>query len=172
MLDTVLAAAQLNADGTERERVDFFAEDLAASASLSGAVNRTNRLPPPKVFTLLFDYNTREEPLSDAQLQVLKAELGGRDPAEPLRIAMTGHADCFGPRWYNQILSEDRVKNVFNGVIRPALLAQGFTEDMLNDKKRFKLARLGESAPATGDEPARRCEEASDPDRRVVVVVQ
>ena len=64
------------------------------------------------------------------------------------------------------------MKNVFNGVIRPALLAQGFTEDMLNDKKRFKLARLGESAPATGDEPARRCEEASDPDRRVVVVVQ
>lgn len=171
VLDQVLAAAQLNADGTEGERVDFFAEDLAASASLAGAVNRTNNLPPPKVFTLLFEYNTRAAPNEDAQLAALKAELQSRDPAEPLRIAMTGHADCVGPRWYNTILSEDRVRNVFDEVIKPTLLSKGFTEEALADKRRFKLAGLGESAPVTQREKGQRCE-ASDPDRRVVVVVQ
>ena len=171
VLDKVLAAAQLNADGTEGERVDFFAEDLAASASLSGAVNRSNNLPPPKVFTLLFDYNTREAPIEDAQLAALRDELQSRSPDEPLRIAMTGHADCVGPRWYNTILSEDRVQNVFDGVIRPTLLAKGFSEDALADDKRFKLAGLGESVPATQRDKGQRCE-ASDPDRRVVVVVQ
>lgn len=171
VLDQVLAAAQLNADGTEGERVDFFAEDLAASASLKGAVDRSNNLPPPKVFTLLFDYNTREAPLEDARLAALRAELQTRDPAEPLRIAMTGHADCVGPRWYNTILSEDRVRNVFDKVIKPTLLGKGFTEDALDDEKRFKVAGLGESAPATQRDKGQRCE-ASDPDRRVVVVVQ
>lgn len=171
VLDQVLAAAQLNADGTEGERVDFFAEDLAASASLKGAVDRTNNLPPPKVFTLLFEYNTREAPIEDAQLAALRSELQTRDPAEPLRIAMTGHADCVGPRWYNTILSEDRVRNVFDGVIKPTLLGKGFTEEMLGDGKRFKLAGLGENVPATQRDKGVRCE-ASEPDRRVVVVVQ
>ncbi len=171
VLDQVLAAAQLNADGTEGERVDFFAEDLAASASLKGAVDRTNNLPPPKVFTLLFEYNTREAPIEDAQLAALRAELQTRDPEEPLRIAMTGHADCVGPRWYNTIISEDRVRSVFDTVIKPTLLGKGFTEDTLTDEKRFKLAGLGESVPATGRDKGARCE-ASEPDRRVVVVVQ
>lgn len=171
VLDKVLAAAQLNADGTEGERVDFFAEDLAASASLSGAVNRTNALPPPKVFTLLFEYNTREAPIEDAQLAALRTELQSRSPEEPLRIAMTGHADCVGPRWYNTIISEDRVRNVFENVIKTTLLEKGFTEETLGDDKRFKLAGLGESVPVTEREQGQRCE-ASDPDRRVVVVVQ
>ena len=171
VLDKVLAAAQLNADGTEGERVDFFAEDLAASASLASAVDRSNNLPPPKVFTLLFEYNTREAPIEDAQLAALREELKSRSPEEPLRIAMTGHADCVGPRWYNTILSEDRVRNVFGAVIKPTLLEKGFTEDTLNDKKRFKLAGLGESVPASQRERGQRCE-ASEPDRRVVVVVQ
>ncbi len=171
VLDKVLAAVQLNADGTEGERVDFFAEDLAASASLASAVNRANNLPPPKVFTLLFEYNTREVPIADAQLAALQAELGTRNPAEPLRIAMTGHADCVGPRWYNQILSEDRVNNVFGNVIKPALLEKGFTEAVLEDEKRFKVAGLGEAVPAAVSGAGKRCE-ASDPDRRVIVVVQ
>lgn len=171
VLDKVLAAAQLNADGTEGERVDFFAEDLAASASLASAVDRTNNLPPPKVFTLLFDYNTREAPIEEDQLKALRAELSTRNPEEPLRIAMTGHADCVGPRWYNTIISEDRVKNVFETVIKPTLLQKGFTEDTLSDDKRFKLAGLGESVPASKRDKGQSCE-ASDPDRRVVVVVQ
>lgn len=171
VLDRVLAAAQLNADGTEGERVDFFAEDLAASPSLSAAVDRANNLPGPKVFTLLFDYNTREAPIENKQLAALRAELETRDPKDPLRIAMTGHADCVGPRWYNTIISEDRVQNVFDTVIKPTLLGKGFTEEALTDDKRFKLAGLGESVPAVRRDKDQRCE-ASDPDRRVVVVVQ
>jgi len=171
VLDKVLAAAQLNADGTEGERVDFFAEDLASLASLASAVDRTNNLPPPKVSTLLFDYNTREAPIEEDQLKALRAELSTRNPEEPLRIAMTGHADCVGPRWYNTIISEDRVKNVFETVIKPTLLQKGFTEDTLSDDKRFKLAGLGESVPASNRDKGQSCE-ASDPDRRVVVVVQ
>ena len=84
---------------------------------------------------------------------------------------MTGHADCVGPRWYNAIISEDRVKNVFETVIKPTLLQKGFTEDTLSDDKRFKLAGLGESVPASNRDKGQSCE-ASDPDRRVVVVVQ
>ncbi len=169
VLDTVLAAAQLDSGGTGGETVDFFAEDLAASPGLSGAVNRTNNLPPPKVFTVLFGYNERTPLDADPGLAALAAELQTRDPAEPLRIAMTGHADCVGPRWYNQLISEDRVQSVFDQTIQPILLAKGFDEALLADEKRFKLVGLGKSVPAV--EPGARCE-ASDPDRRVVVVVQ
>lgn len=171
VLDKVLAAAQLNADGTGGEKVDFFAEDLAASASLSSAVDRANNLPAPKVFTLLFDYNTRDAPIEEKQLKALRAELSTRDPEAPLRIAMTGHADCVGPRWYNTILSEDRVRNVFENVIKATLLKKGFTEETLNDDKQFRVAGLGESVPAARRDKGQRCE-ATDQDRRVIVVVQ
>ncbi|MEM7546117.1 MAG: hypothetical protein AAF367_11325 [Pseudomonadota bacterium] len=169
VLDRVLAAAQLDNGGTGGEAIDFFAEDLAASPALAGAVDRSNNLPPPKVFQVLFGYNERDPVADDPGLISLVAELKTRDPAEPLRIAMTGHADCVGPRWYNQLISEDRVQNVFGQVIRPTLLGQGFGENELDDSKRFKLVGLGETVPARA--PGDRCE-ASDPDRRVVVVVQ
>lgn len=169
VLDKVLAAAQLDNGGTGSETVDFFAEDLAASPGLSGAVNRTNNLPPPKVFTVLFDYNQRDPIASDTGLTALVEELKSRNPEEPLRIAMSGHADCVGPRWYNQLISEDRVKNVFDQVISPALVAQGFDQETLSNDKQFKLVGLGETVPA--GVPGNRCE-PSDPDRRVVVVVQ
>lgn len=169
VLDKILAAAQLNADGTEGEAIDFFADDLKASPSLSGAVDRSNNLPPPKVFTVLFGYNEREPVADDPGLVALIAELKTRDPAEPLRIAMTGHADCVGPNWYNTLISEDRVENVFTQTIVPTLSAQGFSDETLEDERKFKLAGLGETVPART--PGNRCE-ASDPDRRVVVVVQ
>ena len=169
VLDKVLAAVQTNADGTEGEAIDFFADDLKASPSLSGAVDRSNNLPPPKVFQVFFAYNTRDADLADEGAVALKAELETRSPEEPLRIAMTGHADCVGPRWYNQIISEDRVKSVFETVIKPTLLAKGFSEDVLGDEKRFKLAGLGESG-ATKPEQG-KCA-ATDADRRVAVVVQ
>ncbi len=73
--------------------------------------------------------------------------------------------NCVGPRWYNTIISEDRVKNVFETVIKPTLLQKGFTEDTLSDDKRFKLAGLGESVPASKRDKGQSCE-ASDPDRR------
>ena len=169
VLDKILAAAQLNADGTEGEAIDFFADDLRASPTLAGAVDRSNNLPPPKVFTILFGYNERAPLSGDEGLSALVAELKTRSPEEPLRIAMTGHADCVGPNWYNTIISEDRVKAVFDDVVRTTLIEQGFTEETLGDKRKFKLAGLGETVPA--GEPGNRCE-ASDPDRRVVVVVQ
>ena len=167
VLDKVLAAAQTNADGTGGEAVDFYADDLKASPSLSGAVDRSNALPPPKVFQVFFAYNTREADIASDGAKALAAELATRDPKEPLRIAMTGHADCVGPRWYNQIISEDRVKSVFDTVIRPALVKQGFSEEMLDDRKQFKLVGLGETAAKA----AGRCA-ARDEDRRVAVVVQ
>lgn len=169
VLDRVLAAAQLGAGGEGGERVDFFAEDLAAAPGLKSAVDRTNALPPPKVFTILFGYNEPAPLADDPQLPLLRAELASRDPAEPLRIALSGHADCVGPNWYNTILSERRADAVFDEVIRPALLARGFTEDALDNKRRFKLVGLGETAPAV--EPPGRCA-ATDENRRVVVVVQ
>lgn len=169
VLDKVLAAAQLEADGTEGEAVDFFAEDLAASAALKGAVDRTEALPPPRVFTIGFDYNRRTPAEGDPQAPLLAVELAARDPGEPLRIALSGHADCVGPNWYNTILSEARARAVFEGIIRPALLARGFAEETLRDRRRFKLVGLGETAPAV--EPAGRCA-PTDENRRVVVVVQ
>lgn len=169
VLDRVLAAAQLDTGGTGGEAIDFFAEDLAASPALKGAVDRSNNLPPPKVFQVLFGYNERDPVADDPGLLALVAELETRDPAEPLRIAMTGHADCVGPRWYNQLISDDRVRNVFEQVIRPTLIAKGFDEALLADDQRFKLAGLGENVPAVA--PGERCA-ASDLDRRVVVVVQ
>ncbi len=169
VLDKVLAAAQFEPDGSEGEPVDFFPEDLAASAALKGAVDRTNALPPPRVFTILFDYNSRQPEAGDPQVPLLQAELASRDPAEPLRIALSGHADCVGPRWYNTMISEDRARAVFDGIIKPALLSRGFSEATLADKKRFKLVGLGESAPAV--EPEGRCAPTEE-NRRVVVVVQ
>ena len=169
VLDRVLAAAQLDAGGTGGERVDFFAEDLAAAPGLRSAVDRTNALPPPKVFTILFGYNEEQPLAGDAQLPLLAEELSGRDPAEPLRISLSGQADCVGPNWYNTILSEKRAQAVFDGTIRPALIARGFAEDALADPRRFKLVGLGETAPAV--EPEGRCA-ATDENRRVIVVVQ
>lgn len=169
VLDRVLAAAQLGAGGEGGEAVDFFAEDLAAAPGLKGAVDRTNNLPPPKVFSIHFDYNRREPMAGDPQIGALKEELASRSPEEPLRIAMSGHADCVGPRWYNTLISEDRAKSVFDEIIRPALIRRGFAEAMLADKKRFKLSGLGEEAPAI--EPGSRCR-PTDENRRVVVVVQ
>ncbi|MEX2520594.1 MAG: hypothetical protein WD969_14825 [Paracoccaceae bacterium] len=169
VLDRVLAAAQLGVGGEGGEAVDFFAEDLAAAPGLKGAVDRTNNLPPPKVFSIHFDYNRREPIADDPQIGALKAELASRSPEEPLRFVLSGHADCAGPRWYNTMISEDRVKSVFEGIIRPALLMRGFPEAALADKKRFKLVGLGEGAPAVKSGP--RCE-ATDENRRVVVVVQ
>ncbi|MEL6793470.1 MAG: hypothetical protein AAFP78_08460, partial [Pseudomonadota bacterium] len=168
ILDRVLAAAQTNADGTGGEAVDFFAEDLRASPSLSSAVDRSNSLPPPKVYQMFFGYNDGEADINEEGAIALTAELKTRSPEEPLRIAMSGHADCVGPRWYNQLISERRVQSVFDLVIKPALLSQGFSEEALNDRKRFKLVGLGETAAKP--EPG-RCA-ATDADRRVAVVVQ
>ncbi|MEL7463395.1 MAG: hypothetical protein AAFN79_04975 [Pseudomonadota bacterium] len=168
ILDRVLAAAQTNADGTGGESVDFFAADLQASASLAGAVDRTNNLPPPKVFQVFFAYNTRDADIADEGAVALAEELKTRSPEEPLRIAMSGHADCVGPRWYNQIISEDRVQSVFDAIIKPTLIARGFTEEVLNDRQRFKLVGLGETAAKP---PEGRCA-ATDADRRVAIVVQ
>ncbi len=168
VLDRVLAAAQTNADGSGGEAVDFYPSDLRASATLAGAVDRTNNLPPPKTFQIFFESNEGEPLAGDQGVADLRKELGDRDPGEPLRIALSGYADCVGPRWYNQILSEKRVRNVFEMIVEPTLLAQGFSEEALKDKRRFKLAGLGETA--TDARPG-RCA-AKDEDRRVTVIVQ
>lgn len=168
VLDRVLAAAQTDADGSGGETVDFYPSDLRASPLLAGAVDRTNQLPPPKTFQIFFDTNDREVPADDEGAAALRAELGTRDPAEPLRIALSGYSDCVGARWYNQLLSEARAKAVFEDIVRPSLIAQGFSEETLGDKRRFKLSGLGETK-ATRE--AGRCE-GEDMDRRVTVIVQ
>lgn len=170
VLDEVLEAAQVNADGTDGEKVDFYVADLNASPALTNVVQRANDLPPPAVFQIRFGYNQRSPVEDDPQMQLLREELARRSPAEPLRIVMAGHADCVGPRWYNQMISEDRVKALFAEVIRPALLAQGFPPETLDDPKKLKLLGLGEELPARKRDGA-RCE-ADDQERRVVVVIQ
>lgn len=169
VLDQVLAAAQLSAGGVDAETVDFFYEDLAASPRLSAAVARANNLPPPKVFNIRFDYNSRDLPLNDPELKALQEELKARDPAEPIRIAVSGHADCVGPRWYNTMISEDRAKVVFEEGILPVLEASGFDGEVMKDPKRVRLSALGEAKPVKM--PEGRCE-SLDENRRVVVVVQ
>lgn len=169
VLDRVLAAAQLDPGGKDGEPVDFYEEDLAAAPGLSSAVQRSNDLPPPRIFQIYFDYNSRTPAAGDPQIERLRAELASRDPAEPLRVAIRGHADCVGPRWYNVTISEDRAKAVRDEVVFPTLLANGFSEETLKDKKLFRLDGVGETVPAV--EPARRCE-PEDKNRRVVVVVQ
>ncbi|MEM7524991.1 MAG: hypothetical protein AAF360_14795 [Pseudomonadota bacterium] len=169
VLDKVLAAAQLDPGGVGGETVDFFPSDLQASPTLSGAVDRANSLPPPKIFRLFFDTESDTLTAADPGFADLTSELRMRSPDEPLRIALSGHADCVGPGFHNQALSEKRAQTVFDEVIRVTLLEQGFSEELLNDKKRFKLVGLGENVPAV--DPGARCE-ATDADRRVVVVVQ
>lgn len=169
VLDRVLAAAQLEPGGTGGEEVDFFEEDLAAAPGLSSVVQRSDNLPPPRVFQIYFDSNSRTLAAGDPAIAALRTELASRDPAEPLRIAIRGHADCVGPRWYNMMISEDRAKAVRDEIIRPALAANGFSEEMLDDRKLFRFSGAGESSPVVKSD--QRCAPEED-DRRVVVVVQ
>lgn len=169
VLDRVLAAAQLDSDGSEGEEVDFFPEDLAAAPRLSGAVERSSSLPPPRVFQIHFDFNRLTPREDDPQIAALLTELAKRDPGEPLRIQLSGHADCVGSSRDNKEVSSARARAVFSDIIRPALIERGFDEAALNDRRRFKLVGLGASAPAVKPGAVCRREEAN---RRVVVVVQ
>ncbi|MEM8752818.1 MAG: hypothetical protein AAGF90_07570, partial [Pseudomonadota bacterium] len=170
VLDEVLAAAQLDAGGQGGERVDFFPSDLAASPALSGAVERANDLPPPQVFRLFFEEDSDTLTAADPGYAELTAELKSRSPEEPIRVVLSGHADCVGPAGYNQALSDRRVRVVFEEVIRPALTERGFDEADFADRSRFQLVALGERVPASP--PDRPGCAPEDEDRRVVVVVQ
>ncbi|MFV0473124.1 MAG: OmpA family protein [Pikeienuella sp.] len=169
VLDRVLAAAQLDAGGTDGEMVDFYPEDLAASPGLQGAVNRANNLPPPRIFQIHFGYDSRAPEADDPQIEALKAELATRGPEEPLRVAVSGHADCVGPRWYNKMISDDRARAVFEQIVYPILLERGFDEAALRDRKSFRLSGIVVAAPAV--KPENGCVR-EDGNRRVVVVVQ
>ncbi|MGB0854925.1 MAG: hypothetical protein ACPGSI_16635, partial [Pikeienuella sp.] len=133
ILDEVLEAAQLGKGGVGAQNVEFYPEDLAASATLKAAVDRANNLPAPEVFVVYFDYNERS-PVegADTGTQALRSYLEGLDPAESIRIAISGHADCVGPRWYNKMIAADRITATADEVIKPALRVAGFTEDLLN----------------------------------------
>ena len=172
ILDEVLEAAQLGQGGSNAQNVEFYPEDLAASQTLQAAVDRANNLPPPKVFVVYFDYNERS-PVegADTGTQALRSYLEGLDPAESIRIAISGHADCVGPRWYNKMIAEDRINATIEEVVKPALRVAGFTDGLLDDPKRVKLLNAGESAPARRVEEGAKCQSLPE-DRRVIVIVQ
>lgn len=172
VLDEVLEAAQLGKDGANAENVEFYPEDLAASLTLQAAVDRANNLPPPKVFVVYFDYNERS-PVegADTGTAALRSYLEGLDPAESIRIAISGHADCVGPRWYNKMIADDRINAVIEEVVKPALRVAGFTDGLMDDRKRVKLLNSGESAPARRVEKGTKCQSFPE-DRRVIVLVQ
>ena len=172
ILDEVLEAAQLGQGGVDAQTVEFYPEDLAASATLQAAVDRANNLPAPQVFIIYFDYNERS-PVegADTGTQALRSYLEGLDPAESIRIAISGHADCVGPRWYNKMIADDRIKATAEEVIKPALRVAGFSDDLLSDPKRVKLLNAGESSPARRVEPGAKCQSLPE-DRRVIVIVQ
>lgn len=172
ILDEVLEAAQLGQAGTNAQNVEFYPEDLAASITLKAAVDRANNMPPPKIFVVYFDYNERS-PVegADTGTQALRSFLEGLDPADSIRIAISGHADCVGPRWYNKMLADDRIAALSDEVIKPALRVAGFTDGLLSDPKRVKLLNAGESAPAKRVEKGAKCQSLPE-DRRVIVIVQ
>lgn len=178
VLDKILAAAQLDRDGTGNETIDFFPEDLAASPLLAGVVERADSLPPPERFTILFEKEAPEPAPNDTNIAELVAAIEARDPKEPIRIVLTGHTDCTGSRAYNKRLSQRRVNHVFSEVIAPLLIARGFAEKDLANRDRLKVegvgayakAGLGETAPLDGT-PGGRCEENAQ-ERRVSVLLQ
>lgn len=172
ILDEVLEAAQLGQGGQNAQTVEFYPEDLAASVTLKAAVDRANNLPAPEVFVVFFDYNERS-PVegADTGTQALRSYLEGLDASESIRIAISGHADCVGPRWYNLMIAEDRIKALSEEVIKPALRVAGFTDDLLSDPKSVKLLNAGESAPAKRVKSGAKCQSLPE-DRRVIVIVQ
>ncbi|MGB0506716.1 MAG: hypothetical protein ACPGGK_11020, partial [Pikeienuella sp.] len=171
VLDTVLGAAELEPGGKGGKPVDFFPEDLAASKALAEVVSRANGLPPPKVFRIFFDYNERTpSPSPDNQIDELVAELSARNPEDVLRVAISAHADCVGPRWYNTLLAEDRMDSVLNGIVRATLRKAGFSEEAVMNDRMIKATNQGESTPAQAVE-GNTCV-SLDEDRRVIVVVQ
>lgn len=172
VLDKVLSAAQLEPGGQGGKEVDFFPEDLAASKALANVVSRANGLPPPKVFRIFFDYNERSpSPSPDNEIDELVAELEARNPDDVLRVAISGHADCVGPRWYNTLLAEDRLNSVLDGIVRATLRKAGFAEEAVMNERMIKATNQGESTPALAREDGAKCV-SLDEDRRVVVVVQ
>lgn len=171
VLDEVLEAAQFGDGGAGGDKVDFYYDDLNASPRLRNVVARADDLPPPVIFTLGYAYNERLAPAADPKREALAAEIAKRDPKEPLRITVAGHADCVGPRWYNTMISEDRAEDVVNEVVRPALEARGFDVDAMIAANMLAWAGLGESQPVTPREKGEKCAPA-DENRRVVVVVQ
>lgn len=169
VLDDVLAAAQFEAGGANGETVDFYDSDLAAAPGLSGAVARTDSLPPPRTFRILFASGAVSPVEGAEEIAALRAELAGRDPGAPLRVALTGHADCVGPAGYNRGLSRRRARTIAEEIVRPALREAGFFDETLNDPRTFRITGRGESDPAVRGGP--RCD-AEAANRRVVVTVQ
>lgn len=177
VLDRILAAAQLNSDGTGSEALDLFKEDVAASPVLSGAVERADSVPAPETFQILFGSNEVSPAPGDPEVVKLEQALAARGPEEPIRIALTGHTDCVGSRAYNLRLSRMRVDTVFNTVIAPALVARGLSEDDLRNRDRLKVVGVGAFAKTAFGEtaPLRSSSGGCSADgleRRVSVVLQ
>ena len=154
VLDQILEAAQFNDDGTGNEPVDFFAEDLAASPALSNAVDRADSVPAPERFTILFGSGEVAPAPGDDDVMDLEKALAARGPDEPIRIALTGHTDCVGSRAFNQRLSRQRVDNIFNEVIAPALVKRGLSEADMRNRDRLKVVGVGAFAKAAFGETA------------------
>ena len=98
------------------------------------------------IFPLRFEFNqTQLKPPLDLAINQYAALL--KDPrCAAARAEIAGHADFYGPRLYNQALSEWRAQTVLDalvvaGVEASRLSTKGFSESVPADSKKSVAAR-------------------------------